>query len=143
MRRCRIQAGIHIIQIRAKLCLRLRIHDSVVQSVDERNRVSAIGQLISPVLEDPETVAVVVGSEVSVFRVDSGAGAAVEIDDDVEFDGAAVVLDMVVEGVEGVGGEAGRFGDSDGFGEESLVLDRKSTRLNSSHSGESRMPSSA
>ena len=42
-----------------------------------------------------------------------------------------------------VAAENGQVTESEEYGSEEGVTDRKSTRLNSSHSGESRMPSSA
>ena len=65
------------------------------------------------------------------------------------------ILEDIIRGPEDVGDVTSQFLNNSGEGDESLDRrdgcgegeaegeDRKSTRLNSSHSGESRMPSSA
>ena len=46
-------------------------------------------------------------------------------------------------GLDGVEARLVRFGEGEIVINKTVLIDRKSTRLNSSHSGESRMPSSA
>lgn len=115
--RCSVVSRIHIIQIRTKRRLRLRVDDGAVQAVDKADRVG----IISPVLEHPKTVSVIVRSEARVFGVDGRSRATIEIDDNVVLDRPGS-LQVVEEDAEGIGTKASGFGNSNGFGKKVIVL---------------------
>lgn len=97
----------------------LCINNSIIHSIDKRNGITATH--ISPILENPERIAVSICGEVGILGVDSGTGAAVKINNDVEIS-TGVPLDVVVERVKRGCGETVRFGDGNGFSEEVFVL---------------------
>jgi hypothetical protein len=73
---------VNIIEVRSELGLWLRLDNGIIQAVDEVDRVACQ----SIVLENPETVAVIVGCEVGVLLVDLTSGSAVQVDDHIVLD---------------------------------------------------------
>lgn len=117
VRGSRVQRRINVIQVGAKLGLRLRIDNGLIDSVDKVDRVGGV----SVVLQDPEAVAVGICGKGGVLGADGGAGAAIEVNDDEVLDSVGG-LEVVEERVEGVGSQSCGLGDGDGFGKEVLVL---------------------
>jgi hypothetical protein len=73
---------VNVVEVRSELSLGLRLDDGIIQAVDEVDGVASQ----SVVLENPETVAVVVGCEVGILLVDLTSWSAVEVDDHVVLD---------------------------------------------------------
>lgn len=118
MRRRRIQTRIHIVQIRAKLGPRLRPRNRIIQPINKLRRRARH----AVILDHPQAIPVAVGREVGCFRIDGGAGAAVEVDDGEEVCLRAGASHIVVEGSYRCRGEARGLGHGQGFREEGVVF---------------------